>query len=198
VLEIASFPGLPGGRILLLRGRLHGYEGFDLSELQLAVRTMSAWGVKRVVLTCAAGSLVPEAGRGDIVLVREVLDFQYPQADGSPTRLEGTKADLYAKLVASGFLPKFVHGGLHAAVPGPQYETAAENDLLRSLGATCVSMSLPAELRAARDGRADVAALSLITNEGVASHSEVLAAAAAQGSRLLEAVSALLAAWGDL
>ena len=192
VIEVAD---VEGRRTLLLEGRLHGYEGFDISELQLAVRTVAAWGVKKVLFTCAAGGLTPEAASGAVVLVREVLDFQYPQADGSPTALEGTDAILLAALAAGATLPDFVISGVHAAVPGPQYETVAENDLLRDLGVTCVSMSLPAELRAARDEGMQVAALSLITNAGAASHEEVLAAAAAQGARLLAAISAVLAAW---
>lgn len=192
VLEVAD---VLGSRTLLLEGRLHAYEGFDLSELQLAVRTVAAWGVRKVLFTCAAGSLAPGAASGGVVLVSEVLDFQYPRVDGSPSRLQGADASLVATLMASATLPDFVRAGVHAAVPGPQYETDAENALLRGLGATCVSMSLPAELRAAREEGMGVAALSLITNEGVTSHDDVLAAAAAQGPRLLAAISAVLTAW---
>jgi phosphopentomutase len=192
VLEVVD---ILGSRTLLLEGRLHGYEGFEIGELQLAVRTIAAWGVKKVLFTCAAGGLTPEAVPGAVVLVREVLDFQYPQEDGGPTALVGTDASLIASLSADAALPVFVQPGIHAAVPGPQYETAGENALLAALGATCVSMSLPAELRAARDEGMQVAALSLITNEGAASHEDVLGAAAAEGARLLAAISAVLAAW---
>ena len=85
--------------------------------------------------------------------------------------------------------------GVYAAVPGPQYETEAENRLLRSLGATCVGMSLAAELRAARDEGLSVAALALITNAGIVTHGEVLASAQGQASRFLAAVSAVLSTW---
>ncbi len=198
---VRGHPGLlevteiQGKRTLLLEGRLHMYEGFDIGELQLAVRTIAAWGVKRVLFTCAAGGLTAEAVPGTIVLVRQVLDFQYPQADGSPCTLQGTDEPLITELAHSAILSGFVRPGIHAAVPGPQYETAAENALLRDLGATCVSMSLPGELRAAREEGLEVAAISLITNEGAASHEDVLAAGAAQGARLLAAVSAVLTAW---
>jgi phosphopentomutase len=192
VLQVAEIQGI---RTLLLEGRLHAYEGFDLSELQFAVRTVAIWGIRNILFTCAAGGLMPGAPPGWVVLVSEVLDFQYPRSDGSPSRLEGTDASLVARLTAGAGLPAFVGAGVHAAVPGPQYETESENALLRGLGAACVSMSLPAELRAARDEGMAVAALSLITNEGATSHDDVLAAAAAQGARLLAAVSAVLAAW---
>ena len=184
-----------GDPLLLLEGRLHGYEGFDLSELQLAVRAMAQWGVERMLLTCAAGGLSPACAPGDVQLVTKVIDFQYPRADGSPSPLEGTDADLAARVLGNPSLSSFVSPGVYVAVPGPQYETEAENRLLRSLGATCVGMSLAPELRAAHDEGLSVAALALITNAGIATHGDVLASAQGQASRFLAAVSAVLSTW---
>jgi purine-nucleoside phosphorylase len=99
------------------------------------------------------------------------------------------------RLTDAGLLPESARQGVHVAVPGPQYETEAENDLLRDLGADCVSMSLPGELRAARETGLEVAALSLITNAGVATHEDVLATAADQGDSLAAVILAVLAAW---
>lgn len=199
-----SVPGHPGrfdivewrGRIVaLLQGRLHIYEGLDVGELQLPVRTLHAWGTRGLLLTCAAGALDPDLGPGDVILVSEVIDLQFPSHDGRPSRLDGTDSGILRRVVAGGGLPRFVHPGVHAAVPGPQYETDAENVYLAGLGAACVSMSLPAELRAARDCGMQVAALSLITNSGVATHEEVLAGGVAQGDRVVAAIEALLAVY---
>lgn len=199
-----SVPGHPGlvdivdwrgGGVALLEGRLHAYEGFDVGELQLPIRTLHAWGVRSLLLTCAAGALDPRLAAGDIILVSEVLDLQFPSSDGRPSRLVGTDSDLLGHVVAGGGLPAFVRPGIHAAVPGPQYETDAENAYLAGLGAACVSMSLPAELRAARECGMQVAALSLITNSGVATHEEVLGAGAARGDGVVAAIEALLAVY---
>jgi inosine/guanosine/xanthosine phosphorylase family protein len=192
ILEVV---GSGAERLALLAGRLHGYEGYDLGELQLGVRTMAAWGVKRLVLTCAAGGLSPAASPGTVVAVRQVLDVQHSDPQAIPMRLEGTSAFLLDRLAADRRVAGFVRPGVYAAVPGPQYETPAENDLLRSLGADCVGMSVAAELHAAREVGLDVAVFALVANAGAASHEEVVAAAELRGERLVEVVTAGLSAW---
>lgn len=198
---VAGHPGLLevgklfGHEVALLEGRVHGYEGFDPSELQLAVRAMAAWGVRKIALTCAAGAVDRDLTVGDVVLVENVLDFQYALADGGPGLRVATDPVLVAALIKEGTALGVVRAGVHAAVPGPQYETEAELDLLLGLGVTCVSMSLPAELRAAEDERMQVGALSLITNAGPADHDTVLASGSACGHKLLKAVELLLKAW---
>ena len=44
-------------------GGLHGYEGFDLSELQLPVRTLARWGVQKVLLTSSCGAVAAPSAR---------------------------------------------------------------------------------------------------------------------------------------
>ena len=84
----------PGGRIVLLRGRLHGYEGFDPSELVLPLRTLAQWGVRRVILTAAVGSLTDGPEVGDLALVREVLDLQSGRPGCPPLSAGGDDAGL--------------------------------------------------------------------------------------------------------
>jgi purine-nucleoside phosphorylase len=191
VLEIADWEG---SRIALLEGRVHAYEGFDASELQFAVRAMAAWGVKKVILTCAAGAVAAGLRPGSVVLVDEVLDFQNPRADGEPRRLTATGDGVISVAVHAG-LPSFLQVGFHAAVPGPQYETPTELSVLSALGASCVSMSLPAEIRAAQEEGLDVAALSLVTNAGSTDHHEVLDAASSYRDNIAMAIASVLASW---
>ena len=65
-LNLATISGLS---VVIVRGRLHGYEGFDLSETQSQVRTLAAWGVEGIVLSSAAGAVAPDLTIGDQVLV---------------------------------------------------------------------------------------------------------------------------------
>ena len=68
VLTLAT---MSGRRLAVLKGRIHEYEGFDLSEVQLPIRSLAAWGVGKVVLTSAGGAVAPGATAGDIVRGRE-------------------------------------------------------------------------------------------------------------------------------
>ncbi len=174
-------------RIALLRGRVHEYEGYDLGEVQLAVNTMAAWGVRRMIITTASGAVDERYVPGDVVVIHEILDCQYPNIDGEPVRLRGTDASLLAALGHTW--------SVHASVTGPQYETPAELAVLRSLGAHTVSMSPAGEVRAVHDQRMHLATLTVVANAGDTTHDEVLAAVEKAGRGLTRAIEAVFAIW---
>lgn len=186
--------------VALLEGRLHGYEGFDLGELQVAVRTLSRWGVRRVLLTSSCGGVASDRRVGDVVLGVEVLDFQMSglcgSPDGAPQRIPATSGELARRVAAAAGDPSWLASGVHVSVPGPQYETGAELEFLRSLGGTAVSMSGAPELLAAREEGLEVATLSLIVNAGHTSHGGVLAGAEDAAAAFSTAVGAVLNCWG--
>ena len=66
---------LDGIRVLILQNRAHVYEGYDLAELALPVRTLKAAGVEILVLTNAAGSLSSEVGPGRLMLVTDHINW---------------------------------------------------------------------------------------------------------------------------
>ncbi len=160
-----------GGRLLLLlEGRSHGYEGFDLSELQLPVRTLATWGVGRILLTSSCGAVAPGLRPGDVVIATTVVDCQTHVICGGkvsrPEILPATAPALVERVLSLAGRPAWLSSGSHAAVPGPHYETEAELQHLRALGAATVSMSLAVELRAAHEVSSEVAALGLVVNAG--------------------------------
>ncbi|NLO28212.1 MAG: phosphopentomutase [Actinobacteria bacterium] len=183
-LSIASWVGHPTA---ILKGRVHEYEGYDLSEVQLHVRTLAAWGVKKVVLTSAAGAVDVRLAAGDVLMATEVLDFHDCGEGRPPARLQAGNAVL-AEVVE---LPR----SLHASVPGPQYETPAELAVLNTLGTATVSMSPAAELGAACDEGLAVAVLVVVVNVGDTSHEEVLSGAARARTGLNSALESVLRAW---
>lgn len=194
MLALADLSG--GNRVVLLKGRIHCYEGFDLSELQIQVRTLAAWGVPRLVVSSACGAVAADLAPGTTVIAREVLDLQYPRPDGNPVRLEATGERLAsATLQRKPSAPNLVVGS-HAAVPGPQYETTAELSVLRALGITTVSMSGAGEVRAAHDEGLECAMICQVANVGATSHNEVLEATAQTEDAFAAAISAMLSAWG--
>ena len=99
-------------------------------------------------------------------------------------------------MLAAAGEPGWLSTGVHASVPGPQYETEAELELLRALGATTVSMSVAAELRALQAAGMEAAVLSLVVNAGHTSHGGVLAGAGDAATTFSAAVAAVLRCWG--
>jgi phosphopentomutase len=186
--------------VVLLEGRIHGYEGFDLSELQLGIHTLALWGVSKVLLTSSCGAVAADRGPGDVVIGLEVLDCQVPGMAGPvvaalPVRLPATSPELAEAALATAGRPSRLGTGVHASVPGPQYETAAELEVLRALGATTVSMSGAPELRALHDRQMEACVLSLVVNAGHTTHGGVLAGAGDAAASFTSAVTAVLRCW---
>ncbi len=183
-------------RVLVLLGRIHAYEGHELSAVVHPVRTACAAGARTVVLTNAAGGLRPEYRVGQPVLISDHLNLT------ARSPLVGAQfvdlVDAYSpalRALAREVEPTLAEG-VYAGLPGPHYETPAEIRMLRTLGADLVGMSTVHETIAARAAGAAVLGLSLVTNLAAGmtgeplSHDEVLAT----GRSSATAMGALLAA----
>lgn len=197
-----------GGRTFYcLLGRRHIYEGIEPLAAGLAMRVLARLGVRRVILTNAAGGLGPGLRTGDLMLIRDHLNLMLRNPLAGAARPAGNPQDnpehyvnpyaagLYdpalCELLAHGALAAGIDlkEGVYAAVCGPSYETRAEVEMLRRMGGHAVGMSTVPEALAAADAGMRVAAISLITNShwhrgGPACHEEVLEAAARSGRRL--------------
>jgi inosine/guanosine/xanthosine phosphorylase family protein len=204
-------------RIAFLRGRVHGYEGADTGEMELPVRTLARWGVRRLIVTNASGGLRPDTRPGDVAVVTRVLDCQSALADGSPRVVPATPPALVEVLrrVRAGT----DDGGsagiaqvAYVAVPGPQYETEAEVAVLDAMGGDVVGMSTAAELQAAADEGLETVVLTVITNAAGATaeavgataeavgasapvHAQVIEVSMGSAPRVSELIQALLAHW---
>lgn len=189
------------GEILVFLGRTHLYEGHGPTSVVHGVRTALAAGVRTVVLTNAAGGLRADYSVGQPVLVSDHINMtgRSPLVGANFVDL----TDAYTATLrehARQVAPSLAEG-VYAAMPGPQYETPAEIRMLHTMGADLVGMSTVLETVAAREGGADVLALSLVTNvaaglsDAPLDHAEVLAAgrfaAADTGSLLARIVRGL-------
>ncbi|MGH3885634.1 MAG: purine-nucleoside phosphorylase [Pseudonocardiaceae bacterium] len=174
---------LGGRRILMLLGRIHGYEGHGVARVVHGVRTACAAGVRVVVLTNAAGGIAEGLEVGQPVLIADHLNLTATSPLVGPRFVDLT--DTYSprlRSLARDIDPNLVEG-VYAGVPGPHFETPAEIRMLRVLGADLVGMSTVLEAVAARAEGAEVLGISLVTNlaAGLAGapldHRELLAAA---------------------
>ncbi len=179
-----------GHRVLVLAGRIHGYEGHAPADVVHPVRSAIAAGAHTVVLTNAAGGLRADFAVGQPVLISDHLNLtgRSPLVGAEFVDLIDAYAPSLRQLARS--VDPTLAEGVYAGMPGPQYETPAEVRMLRVLGADLVGMSTVHETIAARAAGAQVLGVSLVTNaaagvtDGPVSHAEVLAAGAGAADRL--------------
>jgi purine-nucleoside phosphorylase len=196
--EIAGVP------VIYAQGRSHLYEGNSAETAAAGMRLLAAAGVRRVILTNAAGSANANMAPGSWMMIADHLNLT------GTTPLLGRAefvdmSDVYSTLwretfrTAARSIEMPLHEGVYAGLLGPQYETPAEVRMLRTLGADAIGMSTVIEVIQARALGLQVAGFSCLTNwaAGIASqhlsHAEVLetgAASAAEFSRLLNAAFA--------
>jgi purine-nucleoside phosphorylase len=199
-----------GRRILALLGRVHAYEGHDLSAVVHGVRAAVRAGCGIVVLTNAAGGLRSGMRVGQPVLIRDHINLTArspltgaaPPAElGLPRFVDLTHAYSPRLRELARQVDPALEEGVYAGLPGPQYETPAEIRMLQAVGADLVGMSTVHEVIAARHVGAEVLGLSLVTNlaaglsEAPLDHADVLEAgganAEAMGSLVNEVVARL-------
>lgn len=164
-----------GRRVAALAGRVHFYEGHPMERVTFGVRTLAMWGVKRLVLTNAAGGINTSLGEGALMAIDDHLnlfgtnplvgenDERFGVRFPDMTAVYSTRLRALADeaAVALGFtLAHGIYAGLH----GPSYETPAEIRMLRALGADAVGMSTVPEAIVARHMGVEVLGLSCITN----------------------------------
>ncbi|MDQ4109339.1 MAG: purine-nucleoside phosphorylase [Actinomycetota bacterium] len=175
--------------VAIFQGRIHFYEGHAMRLASITTRVSHALGARTVVLSAAVGALDLSLAGGSMVVVRDHINlmgtdpltgWRYP--DGSPAFVD--VSGIYDPDLAGAALRILRdHGtavteGVYAALSGPAYETPAETEMLRRVGATVVGMSTVPEAVVARALGMRVLGLSFVTNAagGPVSHEEVLLA----------------------
>ncbi|MGV1088858.1 MAG: purine-nucleoside phosphorylase [Mycobacterium sp.] len=185
-------------RVLVFVGRIHAYEGHELSRVVHPVRTACAAGADVVVLTNAAGGLHPDYRVGQPVLISDHLNLTGRSPLVGPQFVDLVDAYSPRLRELARRVDESLADGVYAAMPGPHYETPAEIRMLRVLGADLVGMSTVHETIAARAAGAEVLGVSLVTNLAAGmtsepvSHDEVLAAGRDSAPRLGELLAAFL------
>lgn len=170
-------------RVLLLSGRVHAYEGYNPDVLTFAVRASLAAGCHTLVVTNAAGGCGEGMTAGSIVLIRDHLNLAgiNPLVGPNDDRL-GTRfpdmSDTYTPqlrrlaLEVAAEQRIALSEGVYAWFLGPTFETPAEVEMARRLGADLVGMSTVPEVICARHMGRKIIGLSVVTNlaAGIADH----------------------------
>lgn len=205
---------MEGHPVLLLAGRAHAYEGWPMDQVVFGVRTAIACGAKVIVLTNAAGSVNIGLRPGTLAAITDHINLSGlhpligPNDDRVGTRFPDMSNVYDERLrqvtrLAAGDADVTVGEGVYAWFSGPSYETPAEIEMARRLGADLVGMSTVPEAIAARHMGAKVVGISLVTNlaaglsESALSHDEVKEVAAEAAKRFGGLLDALLPRLGD-
>ena len=154
-------------RVLILAGRSHLYEGADLSDVVHPLRTGLATGCGTVILTAAVGGLHDDLPAGALVTVADQINLTGRTPLEGPQFIDMAEAydpDLRRVALATPDSILDPRDAVYAQVSGPQFETAAEAAMLRTLGADVVGMSMALETIAARHSGARVLGLAMVTN----------------------------------
>jgi purine-nucleoside phosphorylase len=188
--------GLMGGTpVVVMRGRFHFYEGYDMHQVTLPVRVMQALGCATLIATNAAGGLRPDWPVGDLVCVTDHI-FMPGMAGHHPLRGPNDERlgvrfpamlDVYNPALrvlahdVAATQGTTLRDGVYIMLAGPSFETGAELRMCQRLGADVVGMSTAPEAIVARHGGMNVLAISLVTNQALpdgspANHEEVMAA----------------------
>jgi purine-nucleoside phosphorylase len=222
---VAGHPGrivagrIAGRKVLILCGRVHGYEGYEAGEVGFGVRVVAALGVRTLVVTNASGGIDPAMRPGEIVAISDHVNLTgiSPLTGPNDERLGPRFVDMTAayspalRAIATGVAPPLLgyplREAVYAGMAGPSYETPAEVRMLRVLGAGLVGMSTVHEVITARHAGVDVLGLSIVANlaAGVVDqplrHEDVTraanAAAGALGQLVFEIIRRLPGAAGE-
>jgi len=177
--------------VAAMQGRVHLYEGYSPQEITFPIRVFARMGIRTVILTNAAGGINLSYSQGALVLIRDHINLQGanplvgPNDDHFGVRFPDM-THAYAKEFRAitreeaARLKVTLQEGVYAGLLGPSYETPAEIEYLRRIGADLVGMSTVAEVIAARHMQLKVLAISCVTNMAAGildqplSHAEVM------------------------
>lgn len=195
--------------VAAMQGRVHQYEGYTSREAGFPVRVLGRLGVRKLVLTNAAGGINPAYSQGALVLLSDHINLQGanpltgPNDDRFGPRFPGMSEayDLRLRRLARDAAHELGYDlkeGVYAALSGPSYETPAEIRYLRAIGADLVGMSTVPEVIVARHMGLGVLAISCVTNmaaglgDGEINHEEVLETGERVRSTFLALLTAIL------
>ena len=195
--------------VIALSGRAHLYEGYTAQQTTFGIRELAKRGVKRLILTNAAGGINTAYRPADLVLISDHINLlgvnplTGPNDDALGPRFPDMSEAYSAHLRAiareqASKLGLVLKEGVYAALLGPNYETPAEIRYLRAIGADLVGMSTVPETIAANHMGIEVLGISCVTNMAAGIlpqklvHDEVLETGASVRDTLLQLLTAIV------
>lgn len=164
-----------GKRVIIMAGRFHYYESHDMDKTAFPARVMVALGVKRFIITNAAGCVNTAWKAGDLMLIsdhinlsgnnpligRNLDEFGPRFPDMTYTYNKELREKLRDAAAEEGIE---LREGVYAMFTGPSFETPAEIRFARTIGADAVGMSTVPEAIIANHAGREVIGVSFLSN----------------------------------
>lgn len=185
---------LEGQDVLVMNGRIHFYEGYEMSQVTLPIRVMQRLGIEIVLVTNAAGGVNQDFVPGNPMLITDHLNLlgmagvnplRGPNLEDFGTRFPDMSQaydkelqDLARSVAKEQDIT--LYEGIYVCLAGPTFETPADLRFLLGAGVDAVGMSTVPEVIVANHGGQRVLGLSGITNssnlygEAETTHEEVI------------------------
>lgn len=170
------FGTLAGTPVVAMAGRFHYYEGYSMEEVTFPVRVLKYLGIDRLIISNAAGSINPALEAGDIVFIRDHINFMAanPLRGENDERLGPRFPDMLRtydrELNAHALQLAKAHGvraheGVYLGLQGPNLETPAEYQFFHHIGADVIGMSTVPEVLVAKHMSLPIFVTSVVSNK---------------------------------
>lgn len=161
--------------VVCMKGRVHYYEGYDISDVVLPIRLMKLLGAEYLFLTNASGGINTSFHAGDLMLITDHISCFAPNPlIGANIEELGTRfpdmsrvydrqlQDILRKTAKEQGI--YLQEGVYVQLTGPSFEAPAEIRMLRTLGADAVGMSTVVEAIAANHMGMKICGISCVCN----------------------------------
>ena len=160
---------------VIMQGRVHYYEGYNMQDVVLPTRLMGLLGAEVLFLTNAAGGVNPAYSAGDFMLIEDQISSFVPSPLIGPNLDKlGTRfpdmSEIYDKKLrdiissTADQLGAKLQKGIYVQTSGPNFESPAEVQMYHLLKGDAVGMSTACEAMAARHMGLRVCGISCISN----------------------------------
>ncbi|MCH4193186.1 MAG: purine-nucleoside phosphorylase [Butyrivibrio sp.] len=161
--------------VVCMKGRVHYYEGYPITDVVLPARLMRKLGAEVLFLTNASGGINHVFKAGDLMLITDQIScfvpnpLMGPNDDDLGTRFPDMSTvyrkdlqDIIRLAAKENGIP--FQEGVYCQLTGPSFESPAEIRALRTMGADAVGMSTVVEAIAANHMGMKVCGISCISN----------------------------------
>ena len=197
-----------GKELLVMKGRIHFYEGQSMESLVYPIRVMKYLGIENLILSNASGGMNENFKIGDLMIITDHINLMPNPLIGPHIPEFGERFPDMSEAYNLSYIQQAkeiakkkqieIHEGVYVAVTGPTYETPAEYKFFRIIGGDVVGMSTVPEVIVANQMGIKCFAISVITDLGVpgkiefVSHEHVQKAAAEAEPRMATIVKELI------
>ncbi len=176
---------LNGKHVLIMQGRFHFYEGYDMGTVTFPIYVMKQLGIETLIVTNACGGLNHAFAPGDLMIIHDHINLTGdnpligPNLDEFGPRFPDMSAAYTPELIQlaeakAAELGIKVQKGVYCGVSGPSYSTPVELMMLARIGGDAIGMSTVPEVIVARHAGLRILGISCITDMAIGEELEPL------------------------